>query len=260
MGWQAAASFLMPGTSSGGSGGGWNLGQDILHGWLDYNAAKKQNEANRALMREQMDWQSSEAQKVKEFQDSQRLALQKYNSEMSNSAVTRRMADLKRAGINPILAGKFDASTPAGQAMSGAMPGGVGLPEMKQQNAAKSYMDRANSAQDLRNKRANNKLIEENAKLVEAQTGKTRVETGFVGTKDTTLQPVADLASVLHEILSRRNFDQSNAKRTSHSVVDKVDNFVNWLKQKPPKKLTTEQAKPYMKHYKKYEHYKNYER
>ncbi len=50
-----------------------------------------------------------------------------FQREMSSTAVYRRMQDLKRSGINPILAGKFDASTPAGNMATMGNIGGAAM-------------------------------------------------------------------------------------------------------------------------------------
>ena len=76
----------------GGGEGGSSIGGSIISGLFGQRGARKQNIAS-----------ALEAQKSRDFQKM-----------MSDTAHQRAMADLKKAGLNPILAARSPASSPGG--------------------------------------------------------------------------------------------------------------------------------------------------
>ena len=133
-----------------------------IGGLFGYKGAKKQNIASAQQAQQQMDFQR----------------------EMSNTAVQRRMADLKKAGINPILAGTKEASTPAGA-------------QAPQVNQAQVALSTIGSAAGIANTIAQADLTSKKAGVI---------------------SPASDLGTILTQVLNRLGFDPKTTEKTMDEV------------------------------------------
>lgn len=138
-------------------------------------------------------WQKSSAKYARKMQ--QRSF--DFQERMSNTAVQRRMADLKAAGINPLLAGRWEATTPPGG-------GGTG-PSVPSPMAG-----RANYLQ---------------LGLMASQKDKLDAETELLGTRKDMYSAAAKISKTISDFLDGLTGDTQVDKETQNNLRWLIDNI-----------------------------------
>ena len=136
--WSAAASFAgaaLPFLGMAGSSYG------------AYQGTKLTNETNYKIHQESQAFNAQQAKINRKFQEQMVQDQQRYDARMSRTAVRRRMRDLRKAGINPILAGKFDARSPSSAVLPGSAASSPQPPQM--QNAIGNAIGTAMDSVDI---------------------------------------------------------------------------------------------------------------
>lgn len=159
-----------------------------------------------------------EANKARSFSDVQAQRQMRFQERMSSTAVQRRMQDMRRSGINPILAGKYEGSTPGGAAGSPSMGSGSPAPTAKAnahgytaQNKMQSLIDNLSTALSLRKMNAE-------ATKVEAEAGIKQNQKQMTDAPSSLLKDADDSYKLMKDMLKDRGFHQYIINETSNKI------------------------------------------
>ncbi len=141
-------------------------GSGLIGGYLNYKGQKETNQTNVNIAAAANKMNREEAQKNRDWQQA-----------MSNTAKQREAHDLEKAGLNRLLAATGGASTPSGGAASAV----TATVENEMSGAISSALEGAKIGIAKQQQLAQLENMNKNNKLIEAQIGKTQMETKIMG-------------------------------------------------------------------------------
>ena len=202
------------GLGSGGLAQLLGIGAGVYGAKEQADAVKEINEKNIALAHEQMTFSAGQAQREMDFQE-----------RMSGTAYQRSVADMKAAGINPMMAvGNGGASTPSGAMGSMSLPNLQPVPSVVA-NSLNSAMDVLRTFTDLKrgladadNARASADLARAKVPQISTEMDKTRAETKVLGSTAAIKKMESWIPRFVNSILDRITDQSRNAAKPRRKI------------------------------------------